>query len=275
MSAYTYPYSPAAAAAQSAANAIAPSIAAMPSAGTTTAAGLQMANATLAKELAVNAGIAGALGAAQLGMSFIPTAQDERNKAQLAELERLEREGRLGLSGNERAQLTREMMNPVRALARESRLNTEAAQASMGNTTSVANVTRAAREERRDVQEAAGKAGAAIGRANLEKAAQQLQELEQRTAYQSNREADRIGMGMRTLSQVSPMLGQAAAAQVQVRQPTPDEIRKMYPQLAGMTDDQLLALHADNVAAGQAEALGRVMQGTVAYNPRLSLSTGY
>jgi hypothetical protein len=252
-----------------------PSVAAMPPATPVSSASLEMANAAMAKELAVNAGIAGAMGAAQLGMSFIPTAQDTRNKEELEKLERLEAQNKLGLSGAERRQLETELLNPARALARESRLNTEAAQASMGNSQSVANVTRAAREERRDVQDAAVKAGAIIGRTNLERADQQLRELEQRTAYQSNRAADRLGMGMRTLSQVAPMVGQAAAAQVQVREPTVEEIVARYPQLAGMDPEEIKALYRSNQAAAQQDAMSRLFSGYTGYNPNLPLSSGY
>jgi hypothetical protein len=250
-----------------------PSVAAMPP--DVSGASLQMANQQMAKELTANAGIAAGMQALQLGMSFVPTAQDTRNKEKLAELERLEEAGKLGLSDAERAQYQRELMNPVRALARESRLATEAATASMGTGTSVANLTRAAREERRDVQNAAVQAGTIIGRANLEKADAQLRELEERTAYKSNQAADRLGLGMRSLSQVAPMVGQAAAAQVQPVELTPAQIRERFPELRGMTDDQLLAFQRRNLAMGQQDALNRVMTGSVPYNPGLPLSTGF
>lgn len=200
----------------------------------------KLASQMMTKELAANAGIAAGLQALQFGASFIDTPQDKRNEEQLAKLERLEEEGRLGLSGSERDQLNRELMDPVRALAGESRQRSEALQAASGNSQSAGALVRAGREERRDVQEAAQKAGVAIGRANLEKAAAQLDELESRVAYESNREAQRIQQGTAIIEGMAPLVGKAAAGQAQVRKATPDEIRAAHPELANVPDDELL-----------------------------------
>lgn len=226
-------------------------------------ADMKLANKALGKELAVNAGIAGIGQLAQLGASFIPTAQDARNKEKLAELQQLEETGQLGLSASERQQLEAETMNPVKALARESRLRSEAAQASMGEGTSAADVTRAAREERRDVQAAAQNAGIAIGRANLEKAAEQVSELESRIAYKSNRAADRIKQGEAIVGGMAPLVGRAAAAQASVREPSVAELKKAYPELAGLEDDAILTWYRAASSKAQNDAFQRLASGYV------------
>lgn len=165
-----------------------------------------------AKALTTNAGIMAGLGAAQFGLSFVPTAYDRYNRERLDELQGLQDQGRLGLSGAQRQQMEQEVFDPVAAQAHAGRLRQESLQASMGDAASAADVTRAQREEQRNISQAANRAGLQISRANLEEANAQLQEIEERTAYKGERASQRLEQGAQAIGAVAPLVGQIQAA---------------------------------------------------------------
>lgn len=165
-----------------------------------------------AKAMRTNAGISAGLQAGQMVLAALPTVQDTRNKEQLAKLQRMEKEGRLGLSGEERQFMEQQLLAPVQAQTRESRLRQEAAQASAGTSTSAAAQVRAQREATRTNAAAAQRAGLAITQANFQRAREQLQELEERAAYKSERQKGMRQQAAQTLSGMGGVLGQVRAA---------------------------------------------------------------
>lgn len=241
-----------------------------------TAGAWKDAKGRMSKEVGANLAIAGGIGTAQTLASFIPTAQDVRNRKELGRLTDLESRGKLGLSGKERGQLEREMLTPVRALAHESRVRQEELASAAGGQ-SVGALVRARREENRGVAEQARAAGTAISRANLEKAEQQLQEIENRTEYKAGRQKQRIGAATNALVQTGAIAGRIAAGQALPEDITPDGLRKMFPELTtgpNPPDDETLTLwiqanKLDGSYIGgrlreKRAALGNVMGSTVA-----------
>jgi hypothetical protein len=168
--------------------------------------------ARTAKDIGTSAAISGGLQALQLGLQAVPTAQDVRNRQKLADLKRLEEQGKMGLTGKERTQLEQELLAPVAAQARETRMRQEAIQASAGGT-SAADVVRAQREATRTTAAAAQQAGMAISRMNLDRAAQQLRELEERTAYKAERQKGLLQAGAQAVGGMGAVAGQVRAAQ--------------------------------------------------------------
>ena len=140
------------------------------------------------------------------------TAQDVRNKEQLARLKRLEAQGRLGLSGRERRQAEATMLSPVRALATEDRRRAESRLATMGNQTSAADLDRVERQASDRAQQQGLAAGMQISQMHLEKAAQQLNELEERTAYEAERTKGQREFIAQSLGQLGGIAGQAMAS---------------------------------------------------------------
>ena len=140
------------------------------------------------------------------------TAQDVRNKEQLARLERLEAQGRLGLSGQERRQAEATMLSPVRALATEDRRRAEGRLAMMGNQSSAAGLDRTERQASDRAQQQGLAAGMEISKMHLDKAAQQLNELEERTAYEAERTKGQREFIAQSLGQLGGIAGQAMAS---------------------------------------------------------------
>jgi hypothetical protein len=192
------------------------------------------------KEVGGNLALSGGLQVAQSLLDFVPTAQDRRNKQEIAKLEQMEERGTLGLSGQERSQLERDLLNPTRALAHESRQREEELAAASGGR-DVGSLVRANREERRRVDAATQQAGSAISRANLEKADAQLRELEQRYAYKSERAGQRLDSAQRGIAEVGKLVGKTAAAQAQEVPLTVADLKTAYPALVDL-DDATLAL---------------------------------
>lgn len=187
-------------------------------------------------EYGVNAGI-GALGsAAQLGTSFIDTAQDTKNKSALSELESLEKRNKLGLTGEERSTYERGLLNPVKAAAAEQGRRTEARLAAGGKGSSAADIVRAQRESDRRLDEAGIQAAQKIEGANLQRKADQRAEMEQRRSYESGRETQRLNYVAEAIPGLLSNIGKAAAG---IALP------------AQMTDAQLLQMQNAVDANGQ------------------------
>lgn len=203
-------------------------------------------------EYGVNAGI-GALGsAAQLGTTFIDTAQDTRNTQELGKLKSLEKAGKLGLTGEERATYERGLLNPVKAMAAD-RDRLEAAQAAAGPRTDAASVVRAERESARRLDEAGIQAAQQIEQAHLARKAEQKKELEERTSYDAGRETQRLNYVAQAIPGVLANVGKAAAGIALPAQVTDAQLSQMqaakdangqpvYPGLQGKSPDEMRSL---------------------------------
>ena len=150
--------------------------------------------------------------AAQIGAMYADTKQDTRNKEQLEKLEKLEAQGKLGLTGRERRQAEATMLSPVRALATEDRLRAEGRLAMLGNQSSAAGLDRVERQAGDKAQKAGLAAGMEISKLHLDKAAQQLNELEERTAYEGERKKGQREFIAQSLGQLGSIAGEAMAS---------------------------------------------------------------
>ena len=148
----------------------------------------------------------------QLGTMLVPTAQDVRNKEELDRLQRLQAQGKLGLTGRERAQAEATMLSPVRALATEDRKRAEGRLATMGNQTSAAGLDRVERQASDRAQQQGLAAGMQISKMHLDKAAQQLNEIEERIAYKAERQKGQREFIAQSLGQVGGIVGEAMAS---------------------------------------------------------------
>lgn len=218
------------------------------------------------RELTSTLGAAGVAGAAQMGLSYINTAQDKRNKEKLAELERREKAGLLGKSAKEDAFLEASLMNPVRTFATQQTQRGEAERASMGATRSARDVMQAQRGEREVVAQAAQQAGLKKAERFFQRKAAELQELEQRTAYESERSKNRLEMLGQTIAGISGLAGKYMAANVQ-ETITPDQLDAFIaqnPSLKGASPDKILKAFRQSLKmtdAVQDEAYGAARYG--------------
>lgn len=204
-----------------------------------------------AETLGVQAGVGALAQLAQVGLSAIPTETDTRNAAKLEELRGREQRGELGLSANERQAAEAQALNPARALATEGRQRSADRLAAMGGTSLAAQSAVEAAANQAS-QEAAVRGGEAVMRANIEAEQRNRRELEQRTQYEANKQAQTIDRISQTLGDLATMGGKIAAAQVQSRAFTDDELRKLstatdannqplYPEYAGMEPKDIRA----------------------------------
>lgn len=148
----------------------------------------------------------------QLGTMFVPTAQDRQNKAELDRLQRLQAQGKLGLTGRERALLEATKLSPARALATEDRKRAEARLATMGNQVSAADLNRVETQASDRAQQQGLAAGMQISKMHLDKAAQQLNDIEERIAYQGERAKGRLEFGSQALGEGAKAVAQARAS---------------------------------------------------------------
>ena len=198
-------------------------------------------------EYGVNAGVGAALGAGQLGLSFIDTPQDTYNTTELKKLEQLEKGNKLGLTGEERQVAEETLMNPVRSFAADTARRTESRLASSGGA-SVADQVRAQRQEEKAVSDASVDASQRIVNAHLARKEAQRAEMEQRRAYESERQTSRIAMLGQTVAGLAQNFGKVAAGmavksrmtdgQISVLQNATDDAgHLLYPGLSGSIDD--------------------------------------
>ena len=152
------------------------------------------------------AGIGQAVGSA------LPTAQSRYNRKQLDELLARQKAGQLGLTGVERQALERDALNPVRAMATEARRAQEATAAQVAGSSGVdaADLNRIRRGEQQALASAATSAGQAIGQANLSEAQRERNEIEQRLAFQAQRNTDVVNGITGLLGNAAQMTGAAA-----------------------------------------------------------------
>jgi hypothetical protein len=192
------------------------------------------------------AGVLGATGAAGLAQGVIPyafpTAQDVRNKEKLGALQAKEKAGRLGRDEQMEAYTENVMMNPVRAFATEQRARGEAERASTSATTSAAQQLREARVEAGTVAQAAQKTGMEKARQFFEKKAAETRELEQRTAYESEKKKNTLALLGNTIAGLAGLTGKYLAANVQ-ETVTPEQLNAYLaqnPKMRGKSAKEIL-----------------------------------
>lgn len=187
------------------------------------------------KEMGANLGLAALAGGAQIGMSFVPTAQDQENKARRAELERRRAAGRMGENAQEDAFIEASSMNPVRALATQQGQRGEAERASVGATRSARQALESERLGRGQVTEAAGKVGLQKAQRFLERKAGEERELQQRIAYDSEKWKNRLSMIGQTIAGLAGLGGKYMAGMVQetITPEQLDEFLKANPKYSG------------------------------------------
>lgn len=193
-------------------------------------------------EMLTNLGLGAVAGGAQIGMSYIPTAQDRENKAKLADLERRRAAGRLGQDAQEDAFIEASSMNPVRAFATQQTQQGEAERASVGATRSARQALESERIGRQQVTEAAGKVGLQKAQRFLERKAGEEQELQQRLAYESEKQKNRLSMIGQTISGLAGLGGKYAAGMVQetITPDQLDEFLKANPKYSGADTSVIL-----------------------------------
>lgn len=201
-----------------------------------------LADAARRQEMRSVLGATGAAGAAQLGLSYIPTAQDTRNKERLAELQRREKAGLLGKSAQEDVFLEASLMNPVRGLATQQTQRGEAERASMGGTRSARAALEAQKAERQVVTQAAQQAGLKKAERYFQRKAAETQELEQRTAYESEKAKNRLELLGATIAGLAGLRGKYMAAEVQ-ETVTPEQLNAFLeasPENKGQSPEAIL-----------------------------------
>ena len=207
------------------------------------------------REMAGVGGAALAAGALQAGLPYIPdvnilgmripggqTAQDVRNREKLGALQAKEKAGRLGRDEQAEAYTENVMMNPVRSFATEQRARGEAERASTSATTSAAQQLREARVEAGTVAQAAQKTGMEKARQYFAKKAAETQELEQRTAYESEKKKNTLSMLGNTIAGLAGLTGKYLAANVQetITPQQLDAYLEANPNMRGLSDKQIL-----------------------------------
>ena len=195
------------------------------------------------REMAGVGGAALAAGLAQGAIPYVfPTAQDVRNREKLGALQAKEKAGRLGRDEQAEAYTENVMMNPVRSFATEQRARGEAERASTSATTSAAQQMREARVEAGTLAQAAQKTGMEKARQYFAKKAAETQELEQRTAYESEKKKNTLSMLGNTIAGLAGLTGKYLAANVQ-ETITPEQLDaylEANPNMRGLSDKQIL-----------------------------------
>lgn len=187
--------------------------------------------------------LSGGLGLAQSVASLIPTAADKLNKERLKALQKLEEDGQLGLTDEERNKKDAALMAPVRAAATQAAEDNRRTQAATGITTgqSLATAQRVAGETQ---GRAAMGAKEYLDQLDTQKEEAQKNEIEQRTANKSARNAEKRQQFFSGLSQTAGEVGKLAGA--------PPEQTKMYGLFGGKVRDPQSALQVPT-AASQAD----------------------
>ena len=196
-------------------------------------------------EMLANLGLGTIAGGAQIGMAFVPTAQDRENKAKLKDLESRRAAGRLGQDAQEDAFIEASSMNPVRAFATQQAQQGEAERASVGATRSARQALESERIGRQQVTEAAGKVGLQKAQRFLERKAGEEQELQQRLAYESEKQKNRLAMIGQTISGLAGLGGKYAAGMVQ-QTITPDQLDEYltkHPEQRGKSTRAILSAY--------------------------------
>lgn len=161
-------------------------------------------------EVGPEAALSAVLSGGQYAAMAVPNKYDRENKAELERLRGLQAAGRLGLDDQEQQILERQQLDPVRAMAGEGQLRDEAMMASMGNQ-SAAMQNAAMERGRAAVAEQARRAGLNIAEADLARKRQQEREIQERVAYQAQKQDQRREFLSQALAGIAEPLGTAMA----------------------------------------------------------------
>lgn len=160
-------------------------------------------------------GTSAAATAAQFGAMALPTAQDARNKAQLAKLNAAL--GRGEMAATPQAALIRQefnqQMGTAGALGRQAQQQTASRLAASGDSLPVAQRMAMEKAAAQPAQQAAAAAGQARAASNLQEMARQIEELDSRTAYKAEKQKALLQAGSQLIGQAAPLVGQVVAAQ--------------------------------------------------------------
>lgn len=217
----------------------------MPVQGETSPIGKETADKLrLRNEMAGNLGVAGIAAGAQLIANAIPTAQDKLNKSRLDTLNAALNKGEID-EGTAQAQAieaeSNRMQMQAAGRATEGRQRAEQMQAAMGGTTSAAAALTPAREAQRAYSTDALAAGQTRLAARLEEAARQYQERDQRTAYKSERQAQKRSNFTQTVAGLAQVGGKVAAARSTPEIELPADFASMDPQVQKVIIEQAYA----------------------------------
>jgi len=156
-------------------------------------------------------GISAGIGAAQAITGGRKSEFDKRNEERLDEIARLQAQGRLGLSSQEKAVREQQLVDPVRQQAEQAQSRNEAVQAASGSLTG-GDLSRLRTETQRSIGEGAQGAALAISQEDTAKKQSQLAERAQLEATQEQRRLDRRASVFGGLSQAAGAAGQIAGA---------------------------------------------------------------
>ena len=216
----------------------------------------------LRRDLGPMALVGGIGSAVQLGQAFMPktfgNVQDRYAAEQIEELQAREARGQLGLSEGERAEMERQMMDPVRTMSRDIQRAGEAERASTGAVTSAAAQVRADRERQRLIADQARQAGAQIAQADMAKADQELRKMEQLMAYKAQRQQQALANLQQTGMQVAQLAGLSRAGRA-MNVVSPDQFAMVQGITPQQQQDLAYALSRQQYGPGgitNAEAMG-------------------
>jgi len=139
---------------------------------------------SLLASLAIGTIVGAAAGA---GAKAIPTSTSKANKERLAELQRLQQQGNLGITDRERAVLEQGLLSPARTAAREQRLRSGQQLAASGMTQPT-EILRSQQLSEETQGQAAIQASSAIAQEDLRRARAQEQEIEDRLQQKGDRQ---------------------------------------------------------------------------------------
>lgn len=127
--------------------------------------------------------------------SLLPTAEDKRNKEQLAQLQALEKSGGFGISAADKSMIANNITQPaLRSLEVQRQAPNAGTTGSFGAQVGAANSKAIAQDTARAAALGAltGQAASQVRAADLAKTEQQQQELESRIAYKSGRTREKL-----------------------------------------------------------------------------------
>ena len=198
------------------------------------------------------AGLAGSVGQYYGAVKKMgETSQDVLNQQRLTELRAKEAELRRGQPTaqdiQELALLESAQMNPVRALATQQMQRGEAERASMGATRAARQALESERIGRQQVTQAAQQVGLQKAQRALQQRAEKKAELartqreiDERTAYESGVERNRLAFIGESISGVMGLAGKALGGYIpELAGPSADQradFRRMYPEFATLPD---------------------------------------
>jgi hypothetical protein len=195
-------------------------------------------------ELGGNLGVAGVTAGAQMAINAIPTAQDKLNKDRLAKLNAALDKGNIDETTAQAQAIEAEssrMQQQAAGRATEGRQRAEAIQAATGNTTSAAAALTPGREAQRAYSTDALVAGQTRLAARLEEAARQYKERDERTAYKSERQAQKRSAASQAIGQMAGIVGYGAAGRSTGKLDLPPDFASMSPETQKVVVEQAYA----------------------------------